>query len=345
MRAPAAFVTRSPKLLEVINQVSKLSSFATTVLITGESGTGKEVLARLIHESSARAKQPFVPVNCGAIPAALIESELFGHKKGAFTDAIKDKRGLFEEANGGTIFLDEIGELPIHLQVKLLRVLQEQQIRRVGDELQIPINVRIVAATLRDLEDDVREGLFRGDLFYRLNVVSLHLPPLRERPEDITLLAEHFLTVLARKLKLPAMRLSAEALQALIECQWRGNIRELENAIERAMVMSTGVMSTGVMSTGVMSSEAQKTHTEIKLENLPPAVLRKVPFGSSASKSAEDANEDLSIKRRTAALELDLITKALKKTAGNRTKAAKILELSHRALLYKLKLQKGSGSF
>lgn len=318
MRAPAAFITRDPKLHEVLEQVRRLSTFATTVLITGESGTGKEVLARLIHEGSSRANQPFVPVNCGAIPAALIESELFGHKKGAFTDAIKDKKGLFEEANGGTIFLDEIGELPIHLQVKLLRVLQEQQIRRVGDETQVSINVRVIAATLRDLDNDVGEGLFRGDLFYRLNVVSLHLPPLRERPDDIPLLAEHFLAHTARKLKVPAVKLTEEAMAALVRCPWRGNIRELENAIERAMVLSTG--------------------GEITFASLPPSIVNPTFMGGAkAASKAEDPDEDLSVKRRTEALEIELIQKALKQTSGNRTKAAKILELSHRALLYKLK--------
>ncbi len=318
MRAPATFITRDPKLNDVLEQVRRLSSFATTVLITGESGTGKEVLARLIHEGSSRANQPFVPVNCGAIPAALIESELFGHKKGAFTDAVKDKKGLFEEANGGTIFLDEIGELPIHLQVKLLRVLQEQQIRRVGDETQVSINVRVIAATLRDLDDDVGEGLFRGDLFYRLNVVSLHLPPLRDRPDDIPLLAEHFLTHIARKLKVPAVKLTDDAMSLLVKCQWRGNIRELENAIERAMVLSSG--------------------GEITVASLPPSVTSpSVNGGTRVAEKGEDPNEDLSVKRRTAALEIELIQKALKQTSGNRTKAAKILELSHRALLYKLK--------
>jgi two-component system response regulator AtoC len=316
MRAPAVFITRDRALGEVLEQVRRLSGFSTTVLITGESGTGKEVLARLIHEGSPRAAQPFVPVNCGAIPAALIESELFGHRKGAFTDAIKDKKGLFEEANGGTIFLDEIGELPIHLQVKLLRVLQEQQIRRVGEETQIPINVRVIAATLRDLDDDVQEGLFRGDLFYRLNVVSLHLPPLRDRPDDVPLLAEHFLVHLAKKLKLPPVTLTPEAMNALVACQWRGNIRELENALERAIVLS----SNGAIGIGDL-----------------PGSVTKPSLAAGKRALLDDPNEDLSVKRRTATLEIDLITKALKQTNGNRTKAAKILELSHRALLYKLK--------
>jgi two-component system response regulator AtoC len=296
MRAPAVFITRDRALGEVLEQVRRLSGFSTTVLITGESGTGKEVLARLIHEGSPRAAQPFVPVNCGAIPAALIESELFGHRKGAFTDAIKDKKGLFEEANGGTIFLDEIGELPIHLQVKLLRVLQEQQIRRVGEETQ--------------------EGLFRGDLFYRLNVVSLHLPPLRDRPDDVPLLAEHFLVHLAKKLKLPPVTLTPEAMNALVACQWRGNIRELENALERAIVLS----SNGAIGIGDL-----------------PGSVTKPSLAAGKRALLDDPNEDLSVKRRTATLEIDLITKALKQTNGNRTKAAKILELSHRALLYKLK--------
>jgi two-component system response regulator AtoC len=207
-------------------------------MITGESGTGKELLARAIHESSPRRGKSFIAINCGAIPENLMESELFGHRKGAFTDASRDKKGLFEEASGGTLFLDEVGELPLHLQVKLLRALQEQTIRRVGDEQSIPIDVRLISATLRNLESDAQAGRFREDLLYRLNVVSVHLPPLRERVEDISLLIEHFLKKHSKRLGIPAKRVGADVMKVLLEYEWRGNARELENCIERALVLS-----------------------------------------------------------------------------------------------------------
>ncbi len=311
-------VAQSEHFKDIFDTIRRLSQFSTTVMITGESGTGKELVARAIHESSSRRGKPFVAINCGAIPETLMESELFGHKKGAFTDASRDKKGLFEEASGGTLFLDEIGELPLHLQVKLLRSIQEQQIRRVGDEQMIPIDVRIVSATLRNLEEDVKVGRFREDLFYRLNVVSIHIPPLRERPEDISVLITHFMKKHSTRLGLAAKAVPQEVMQLLLSCPWRGNARELENCIERALVLSAG--------------------DEIEIEALPPHILRAVRAKSApAAESANVDESNLSIKQRTRELEMELIRRALAKTNNNRTHAAKILELSHRALLYKLK--------
>lgn len=309
-------VAHSAAFKDIFETIKRLSPFNTTVMITGESGTGKELLARAIHESSPRKGKPFIAINCGAIPESLMESELFGHKKGAFTDASRDKKGLFEEASGGTLFLDEVGELPLHLQVKLLRALQEQTIRRVGDEQSISIDVRIVSATLRNLENDTLEGRFREDLLYRLNVVSVHLPPLRERVEDISILIDHFLQKHSKRLGVPLKKVPTEVQKVLLEYEWRGNARELENCVERALVLSEG--------------------DEITLDALPEAITRR-HAKQVKSAPAADTNDNLSIKQRTAALEMDLIQRALQKTGGNRTHAAKILEISHRALLYKLK--------
>ena len=315
--AGGSIVAESPAMLEIFQTVNRLSSFNTTVLIVGESGTGKELLARAIHSNSPRRGMPFVPINCGAIPELLMESELFGHKKGSFTDAIRDKAGLFEEANGGTIFLDEIGELPVHLQVKLLRALQEQQIRRVGDDQLIDIDVRVIAATLRNLEQDVANGRFRDDLYYRLNVVTVVIPPLRERVEDIPVLVKHFIKKHCKKLGLTAKKIDKEALDLLLRYQWRGNVRELENCIERALVLS---------------------ETDVITADSLPEQLHFLPETSEEIANISKVSADcLSIKQRTRELETGLILKALAKTHGNRTHAAKILEISHRALLYKIK--------
>ncbi|RMG43257.1 MAG: sigma-54-dependent Fis family transcriptional regulator [Candidatus Dadabacteria bacterium] len=309
-------VARSEQMKEIFETIKRLASFNTTVLIVGESGTGKELLARAIHHNSPRRGKPFVAINCGAIPEHLMESELFGHKQGAFTDASRDKPGLFEEASEGTIFLDEIGEMPLHLQVKLLRALQEQKIRRIGDERLIDIDVRVIAATLRNLEKDVQEGRFRDDLFYRLNVVSIKIPPLRERPDDIQVLAEHFMKKHNKKLGLSIKAIEPAAMKCLLNYHWKGNVRELENCIERAMVLSES--------------------DSITVDSLPPQILKAASErGNYLPEPLSDDN--LSIKQRTRALEIDLILRALKKTGGNRTHAAKVLEISHRALLYKLK--------
>jgi two-component system response regulator AtoC len=308
-------IAKSESFAQVFDTIKRLSPFNTTVLITGESGTGKELIARAIHEHSPRKGKPFVAINCGAIPETLMESELFGHKKGAFTDASRDKKGLFEEAHTGTLFLDEVGDLPLHLQVKLLRALQEQKIRRVGDENDISIDVRVISATLRDLDEEMARGTFRDDLLYRLNVISIHLPPLRERPEDITVLIEHFLKKHSKRLGIPEKALPPEVLKALVEYPWPGNARELENCLERALVLSDG--------------------DEIEMSALPNHIAPS--SGRQRAIVALDDADNLSIKHHTDTLERALITRALQHTNGNKTQAAKILEISHRTLLYKLK--------
>jgi two-component system, NtrC family, response regulator AtoC len=313
LRPPAGIVGKSGVLGQAIATARKVAKHPSTVLITGESGSGKELIARLIHDSSPRASARFVAVNCGAIPEQLLESELFGHTRGAFTGATESRRGLFEEADGGTLFLDELGELPQQLQVKLLRALQEGEIRRVGDNASTTVDVRVIAATSRDLEGEVREGRFRADLFYRVNVVRIQSPPLRERREDIPELLRHFMTVFNQRLGLRISSVAPGAMRMLMDHGWPGNVRELENVVERAMVLADGSI--------------------LDVPHLPATI--RAPGNGADSLTPED--HDLSVKRRTAALERSLIERALKETRGNRTRAARILELSHRALLYKIK--------
>jgi len=299
---------------DVLRVVQKVAPTPTTVLIEGESGTGKELVARALHDLSPRAERTFVAVNCGAIPGQLIESELFGHAKGAFTDASSAKRGLFEEADGGTLLLDEIGELPLPVQPALLRVLQEGEVRRVGDARSTRVDVRLLAATNRDLATQVQAGRFREDLYYRLNVVQLRLPPLRDRQDEIAALSERLLARHAERIGTSPRRLSPRALEVLKGYRWPGNVRELENALERALVLSED--------------------EEIGPESLPDAVQRAVrPEPPPARLDADD----LSVKRAQRVLEADLIRRALERTQGNRTRAAELLELSPRALLYKIR--------
>ena len=306
-------ITRNPQMQDILQTVLKIADYKTTVLVSGESGTGKELIARAIHYSSSRKDGPFVAVNCGAIPENLLESELFGHVKGAFTDASYTKKGLFEEADEGTILLDEIGELPALLQVKLLRVLQEEEVRRVGDTRPIPINVRVIAATVHDLTEEVKTNRFRADLFYRVNVLSIHIPPLRDRKEDIPILLNHFIEKFASRFNKPIRGVSKEATEAIMNHQWSGNVRELENAMERAIAL---------------------TESEIvQLIDLPPYLREK----SDSSFGIFIPQEELSIKRTGQKMERQLIRRALDKTGGNRTQAAKLLEISHRALIYKIK--------
>jgi two-component system response regulator AtoC len=290
----------------------------SNVLVLGESGTGKELVARAIHDASPRRGRRFVAINCAAIPASLLESELFGHRRGAFTDALRDKRGLFEDADGGTLFLDEIGELPLALQAKLLRVLQDGEIRRVGDNESIKVDVRLIAATLRDLAGDVQGGRFREDLYYRLNVLPVVIPPLRERAEDIPQLARFFTQRHAQRHQLGEVELSDVAIEALVRQPWPGNVRELENLIERAVVLADG-------------PEPGRDTRVIDIDYLTSVMtVRTSPV------PAVDADA-LSIKKATREIEQDLIRRALGVTQGNRTNAAKLLEISHRALLYKMK--------
>jgi len=307
----SGIVSRTPHMQDIFSLIRKVCDFRTTVLILGESGTGKELIARAIHFNSNRSRGAFIAVNCGAIPENLLESELFGHVKGAFTDAVSDKAGLFEQADGGTLLLDEIGEMPPFLQVKLLRVLQEGEIRPVGAGMAKRVDVRVVSATSRDLARDVADGRFREDLFYRLNVFCIKVPPLRERSGDIPLLAGHFLEKYGEQLGKTGVRLSSDALKALLNYAWPGNIRELENCIERGLVLCDG--------------------DTIELECLPDG-LRNL-----SAPAPLPPDEGFSLKRAAQRQEREYILKALEKTSGNRTRAAKILEISHRALLYKLK--------
>jgi DNA-binding NtrC family response regulator len=233
-------VGRSPPMRALFDMIERVAEAPSSVLVLGESGTGKELVARAIHNRSPRATRPFVAVNCGAIPADLVESELFGHVRGAFTGAQRDRAGLFETANGGTLLLDEVGDLPPAVQVKLLRALQERETRRVGTDVVTPVDVRVVAATNVDLESRVKAGSFRSDLFYRLNVIALRLPSLRDRLEDVPLLVEHFVTKCANRLQKPRPQVDADAMRALVEYDWPGNVRELEHVIERALVLCRG---------------------------------------------------------------------------------------------------------
>ncbi len=304
---------RDRKMLDIVALIDRIADYDTTVLITGETGTGKELVARTIHTKSRRRDAPFVPVNCGAIPEGLMESELFGHMKGAFTDAVRTRAGLFQEADGGTIFLDEVGELPRELQVKLLRVLQEGEVRRVGDTKTTRVDVRVIAATSRDLEEEIKEGRFREDLYYRLNVIPIRVPPLRERKADIELLAGFFLERYSNRYAKKIRAMSPEAMELLLAYHWPGNVRELENVMERAVIL-----------------EDKDTITP---ESLP--ILRE--DRDEDHRDTERSYPPLSIKRAEEELEKRLIKKALEITGGNRTKAARLLEISHRALLYKIK--------
>ncbi|MBI2345486.1 MAG: sigma-54-dependent Fis family transcriptional regulator [Deltaproteobacteria bacterium] len=297
-------VGKSRKMQEVFNVVESVAGTMSTALVLGESGTGKELVARAIHRLSKRADKPFVVINCAAIPEPLLESELFGHRKGSFTGAIQDKKGLFEEADGGTIFLDEIGDLPPATQVKLLRVLQEGEIRPVGSNHSQHVDVRLIAATNRDLELHVKEGKFREDLFYRLNVITVLLPPLRERLEDIPLLTYHFLQKYSKKLEKGVTKVAIDALQALQNYSWVGNVRELENVIERALVLVQG--------------------DTVTLRDLPPRVL-----GESFYLAEEPMSTDLSQFKYQEAKERALwafnrayLANLLRQTGGNLSYAA-----------------------
>ena len=304
-------VAASKPMIELLEMLERTAAYKTTALLVGESGTGKEVLARAIHSQSPRHAEAFIAVNCGAIPENLLESELFGHVKGAFTGADRARRGLFVEANGGTLFLDEIGELPVALQVKLLRALQEEEIRPIGDSRDQAVDVRVIAATSRDLDAEVRDGRFRQDLYYRLNVMRLDVPPLRERREDIPLLVDHFLTSAREALGKPVRSVADDALDRLGRYDWPGNVRELENIIERAVILCDG--------------------DRIRARDLPAAL------GSDAGAHRTSEPEDFSLRLAKRRAEAAAIERALEATNANRTHAARLLGISHRSLLYKLR--------
>jgi DNA-binding NtrC family response regulator len=291
------------------------------VLITGESGTGKEVLARYVHTRSARAKKPFITVNCAAIPENLLESELFGHEKGAFTGALGRRIGKFEEANGGTLLLDEISEMDVRLQAKLLRAIQERVVDRVGGNRPVPVDIRIIATSNRNLTEAVREGRFREDLLFRLNVVNLKIPPLRERPADIGELAQYFVKKYSAANGLPVRPLSAEARRALAVNRWPGNVRELENTLHRAVLLSTGA-EIGI--DGILTPDGARLDQ-----------ARGSGVAAHAAMAAEQVTRNL-VGRTVAEVERDLILETLKHCLGNRTHAANILGISIRTLRNKL---------
>jgi len=301
-------IGNSNKMREVFQMISQVSKSNATVLIRGESGTGKELVANSIHYNSLRAKSPFVKVNCAALPANIIESELFGHEKGAFTGAIRQKLGKFELANKGTLFLDEIGAIDPDVQVKLLRVLQEKEFERVGGQRTIPCDVRIIAATNKNLEQAVEYESFRSDLYYRLNVFPIYMPPLRERKTDILLLADFFLEKYAKENTKEIRRFSTPAIDMLMEYHWPGNVRELENCIERAVLLC----------------EERVIHSY----HLPPTLQTGVESDTLPALSLEDALDSL---------EKEMIIDSLKNTRGNATKAAELLKTTVRKFNYKAK--------
>jgi len=299
-------------LLDLVDRIGKTSS---TVLVSGESGTGKELIARAIHDASARAPRPFVSINCGAMPESLLESELFGHEKGAFTGAIKEKKGLFQEAEGGTLFLDEICETSLTMQVKLLRALQERVIRRVGGNAEEPVDVRIICATNKDLAKKVADGGFREDLFYRINVIPLPIPPLRDRREDIAYLVRHFLRKVAREQGMPEKKISTEAMRLLEAHGWPGNVRELENLIERTVALEpSDVITTG---------------------SLPEPFLHPagVPLGASLE-GIDLPSEGIALERYLEWLGKRLMQQALERTSGVQIRAAELLRMSERSFRY-----------
>ena len=341
-RALERFVGDNPGVVALRDRVRRFAPVSSAVLIGGESGTGKELIARALHDLSPWRAGAFVPVNCGAIPAGLIESELFGHERGAFTDAVRDKRGLFEVADGGTLFLDEIADLPLGLQAKLLRVLQDGMVRRVGASDEVRVRVRVLAASARDLASEVRAGRFREDFYYRLAGLELQIPPLRARRDDIPRLATHFLARACARLGLPPRTIDPEAMRALVAYGWPGNARELENTLERAAVLCTGDRVD-------VSSLPDKLRAAVAAElDVGASAGIPAPVGDPASGGATD----LSIKRAVLEIEEHLIRRALAKTRGNRVRAAELLEISHRALLYKIKdyaievdsVKRGAGS-
>jgi two-component system NtrC family response regulator len=303
-------VGASKKIRDVFDVALKVARRDSTVLLTGESGTGKELLAKAIHQNSLRPSKPFITVNCGAIPENLIESELFGHRKGSFTGALADRIGKFEAANQGTVFLDEIGELPVHLQVRLLRVIQEREIDKIGHPKPIPVNVRIIAATNRNLRTLIEDGQFREDLFYRLSVVTIELPPLRERRDDIPPLVQHFLKKHCERYQMPLPSVTDEALELLTRYEWPGNVRELENVIEHAVVLGRSDV--------------------IRTEDLPSHIRHAKSQISSIGLRLPD--EGISLEE----VEKEILVQALEKHQWNQTRAARYLNISRKTLIYRM---------
>jgi DNA-binding NtrC family response regulator len=325
-------IGNSPQIQEVYQVIEKVADTPTSVLITGESGTGKELVARALHESSSRKDKPFIRLNCAAIPKDLMEAELFGYERGAFTGAVTSKPGKFELAHGGTLFLDEIGEIPVEMQVKLLRALQESEFERVGGIKTIQVDVRLVTATNRDLKDMITKGNFREDLFYRLNVVPIHLPALRERTNDIPLLVEHFLAKFNDRLKKKIEGCAPDAMQRLIAYPWPGNIRELENVIERAVLFCDDARLGARDLTPEVRNEGRGTAAT----PLPGTVAASLESAAGAAGTVEGGLRE-QVRAAMARLERDLIVRALQQTSNNVTRAARLLKISRKGLQLKMK--------
>ena len=324
------FIGNSPRMQNLYRIIEKISDTDSTILITGESGTGKELVAKTIHYNSSRADHPFVPINCGAIPRDLLESELFGHEKGAFTGAVSARVGRFELANFGTILLDEIGELPFALQVKLLRVVQEREFERIGGTRTIKVNVRILAATNRELEKAVAGGTFREDIYYRLNVIPLHIPALRERDDDILLLFDHFMNDFCNKRKRPLLKVSPEARNLLLGYRWPGNVRELENAVERMVILNdSGVVGVDDLPEHIRASAGGNGTPRLPSASDTLQSDIRVPAPWTASGINMNAVLD--------DLERTLIVQALERSGGVKNKAALLLGLNRTTLLEKIK--------
>jgi len=321
--AAQELVGGSPAIERVRGMIAKVARSQAPVHISGESGTGKELVARMIHEAGPRRDGPFVPINCGAIPTELMESEFFGHRKGSFTGAVGDKIGLVQTAEGGTLFLDEVADLPLHMQVKLLRVIQEKSIRPVGQTSELPVDVRILSATHRDLGDLVAEGQFREDLFYRINVIELHVPPLRERGDDVLMLAHRILGRLAAGQGVPTPRLTKAAQAALLGYRFPGNVRELENILERALTLCSG-------------EEIDVDDVQVRA-SVDDGAPRGSGAGASAGGTAGPGQDGAPLGTQLEEIERDAIIKALEQTRYNKTAAAQILGISFRALRYRIK--------
>jgi len=348
-------VGESAAIRQVYQVVEKVADTPSTVLITGESGTGKELVARALHEYSSRSGGPFIKINCAAIPKTLMESEMFGYEKGAFTGAVGSKPGRFELAHGGSLFLDEIGEIPVEMQVKLLRVLQESEFERVGGIKTLKVDVRLITATNRDLAAEITAGSFRDDLYYRLNVVPIHLPPLRERREDIPLLVDHFITRFNERLKKQITAATPEAIDCLVSHQWPGNIRELENVIERTILFCEEPFIRVEDLPGELGGTPRQS---VAVPHPPPSPAEEKPAAASASSGALPAQppavppsasatlplvgEEVgslkeAVRAETERVERELIQRALDETGGNVTKAARKLQISRKSLQTKMK--------
>ncbi len=309
-------IGNSPAIQPVFTRMEKILHTDSTVLILGESGTGKELVAKAIHFNGSRKEKPFIAINCGAIPAELLESELFGHMRGSFTGAVADKPGKFELANHGTIFLDEIGTMPLHLQMKLLRVLQEQEVERVGSTRKTKLNVRVISATNSDLEERVKRGQFREDLYYRLNVIPIHLPPLRERHEDIPLLARHFARKICQDMHRPILEITPGAMKSMLNYEWPGNVREMENVIERAIALTDGAV--------------------IDRQDLPPQLGGQIDEEGQLP-TLQLPDEGLDLSDTMAHLEQTLIKQAMDKASNIKARAAALLNVNRTTLVEKMK--------